>query len=134
MWHELSSVQTTAAGEITADVRVPAESPWFSGHFPEDPILPGIAQLGIVYDALCRSRGQLPGVAGFSRVKFRRIIRPADRLKMTIAPRKGVAGSYTFRIAAGEEIACSGAIALRASNDPVAQRRDASIPIEEQKP
>jgi 3-hydroxymyristoyl/3-hydroxydecanoyl-(acyl carrier protein) dehydratase len=119
MWHVLGVVKTSATDEITCDVQVPPESPWFSGHFPGDPTLPGIAQLGIVYDAVCRSRGDQPGIAGFSRVKFRKIIRPGDGLKITIVPRKDQAGSYAFRIVAGEEIACSGNLALRTPDDLV---------------
>jgi 3-hydroxymyristoyl/3-hydroxydecanoyl-(acyl carrier protein) dehydratase len=117
MWHVLGEVEASSTDEIACDAKVPPESLWFAGHFPGDPILPGIAQLGIVYDAVCRSRGDKPGIAGFSRVKFRKIIRPGDCLKIAIVPRKGHRGAYTFRISTGEEIACSGNLALRAPDD-----------------
>jgi len=117
MWHVLGKVETSATGEFTCDVQVPAESLWFAGHFPGDPILPGIAQLGIIYDALCRSRGDRPGIAGFSRVKFKKIIRPRDCLKITIIPKHEAEGSYAFRIVTGEEVACSGNLALRKPDD-----------------
>jgi 3-hydroxyacyl-[acyl-carrier-protein] dehydratase len=117
MWHLLGTVETSTKGEITCEVQVPLESLWFSGHFPGDPILPGIAQLGIVYDAVCWSRGDRPGVAGFSRVKFKKMIRPRDRLKITIVPKHETEGAYAFRIVTGEEIACSGNLALRKPED-----------------
>jgi 3-hydroxymyristoyl/3-hydroxydecanoyl-(acyl carrier protein) dehydratase len=117
MWHNVVDVAVSAAGEISAEVEVPPESLWFSGHFPGDPILPGIAQLGIVYEAVCQSCGGRPGIAGFSRVKFRKIVRPGDSLRLSIAPRKEHPGSYAFRITIGGEIACSGNLALKMPED-----------------
>jgi 3-hydroxyacyl-[acyl-carrier-protein] dehydratase len=117
MWHVLAHVDIADTGEITAEVQVPPESSWFSGHFPGEPILPGIAQLGIVYDAVCRFREARPGISGLSRVKFKKIIRPRDRLNVSIVPKKGHEGSYAFRILAGEELACSGTLVLRKPND-----------------
>jgi 3-hydroxymyristoyl/3-hydroxydecanoyl-(acyl carrier protein) dehydratase len=119
MWHALCNMGRTALGETTAEVQVPPESHWFAGHFPGEPILPGIAQLGIVYDAVCRTRADRPGIAGFSRVKFKKIIRPRDCLKVSIVPKKNHEGVYAFRIFAGDEIACSGTLALRKSDDLV---------------
>lgn len=119
MWHALGRMEASAAGEFTCEVQVPADSLWFAGHFPGDPILPGIAQLGIVYDALCRGRGDRAGIAGFSRVKFRKIIRPRDCLKITITPKREVEGAYAFRIVSGEEVACSGSLELRKPDDIV---------------
>jgi 3-hydroxyacyl-[acyl-carrier-protein] dehydratase len=122
MWHVLGIVEPSTTGEITCDVQVPPESLWFLGHFPGDPILPGIAQLGIVYDAVCRSRGDQPGIAGFSRVKFKKMIRPRDCLKITIVPKQETEGSYAFHIVIGEEVACSGNLALRKPDDIIKKR------------
>jgi len=122
MWHVLGAMAISTTGEISCDVQVPAESAWFSGHFPGDPVLPGIAQLGIVYDAVCRSRGEQPRVAGFSRVKFKKIIRPQDGLKVTIVPKHEADGSYAFRIVTGDEVACSGNLALRKPDDIIQKR------------
>lgn len=117
MWYTLGSVETSATGEATCDVQLPQESAWFSGHFPGDPVLPGIAQLGIVYDVLCQSLGARPGIAGFSRVKFRKILRPQDCLTITMAPRNEAEGSYAFRVVVRGEVACSGNLALRKPDD-----------------
>ncbi len=117
MWYTLGTVETSTTGEATCDVQVPQGSAWFSGHFPGDPVLPGIAQLGIVYDVLCRSLGDQPCIAGFSRVKFRKILRPQDCLKITIVPKNEAGGLYAFRIAASGEIACSGNLTLRKPDD-----------------
>jgi 3-hydroxymyristoyl/3-hydroxydecanoyl-(acyl carrier protein) dehydratase len=117
MWHNVVNVAVSVSGEISAEAELPPDSLWFSGHFPGDPILPGIAQLGIVYEAVCQSRGGRPGIAGFSRVKFRKIVRPRDSLKISVVPRREHRESYAFRITVGGEIACSGNLALRIPED-----------------
>ncbi len=112
MWHLLGLVESSAAGEIHTEVQVPAESHWFSGHFPGEPILPGIAQLGIVYDTVCRAGGGRFGITGFSRVKFKKIIRPGDRMQIAILPGKEKEGVYAFRILTEGDLACSGTMRL----------------------
>jgi 3-hydroxyacyl-[acyl-carrier-protein] dehydratase len=117
MWHALGSIQTSETGQWYTEVQVVPESQWFSGHFPGDPVLPAIAQLGMVYDAVCKASGIGFRITGFSRVKFKRIIRPGDRLKITILPKKDQAGVYAFRILIGDDTACTGSMALEKRND-----------------
>jgi 3-hydroxyacyl-[acyl-carrier-protein] dehydratase len=119
MWHATNAVETLQTGEWYTEVRLPPESSWFPGHFPGDPILPGIAQLGMAYEAVCRALGERFRVSGFSRIKFKKIVRPGDCLKITVLPKKDLPGQYAFRIAAGDDIACSGTMTLEKRNDPV---------------
>ncbi|MGW8185708.1 MAG: 3-hydroxyacyl-ACP dehydratase FabZ family protein [Desulfobacterales bacterium] len=109
----MNHIDISETGEISTEVRVSPESQWFSGHFPGEPILPGIAQLGIVYDTFCGARKRRFSLAGFSRVKFKKIIRPQDRLKITVTQKAGKEGVFTFRIVVGRDIACSGSMTLR---------------------
>jgi 3-hydroxymyristoyl/3-hydroxydecanoyl-(acyl carrier protein) dehydratase len=124
MWHVLGSIETSETGEWHTEVQVPPESPWFSGHFPGDPILPAIAQLGMVFDAVCKVSGVQFRIAGFSRVKFKKMIRPGDCLKMTIRSKKDQEGMVAFRILIGDDIACTGSMALEKRNDPLSLRED----------
>jgi 3-hydroxyacyl-[acyl-carrier-protein] dehydratase len=112
MWHAIETIETIDTGGWCAEVQVPAESAWFSGHFPGDPILPGIAQLGMACEVLRRGAGEGFRLAGFSRIKFKKIIRPGDCLKISVMPKKDFPDAYTFRIVVGADIACSGAMAL----------------------
>jgi len=111
-WYELIRIEKSDLDQISAEVQVPPESPWFCGHFPEEPILPGIAQLGMVCDAIRRSSHQEPKVSGISRVRFKQMIRPGDRLAITVKPRKGRDKSFAFQVRVGSEVACSGVMAL----------------------
>jgi len=118
MWHDLKTVETLDTGDWYTEVPLPLESSWFPGHFPGDPILPGIAQLAMVYEAACRGLGERFRVVGFSRVKFKKIIRPGDCLKITVLSKKNLPGLYAFRIVDGDDLACTGTLALETRNDP----------------
>lgn len=84
-----------------------SDSPWFSGHFPGDPILPGIGLLDMVADCIT-SAGEEPLVmAGLSRIKFRKIVRPGEQLDI-LATSGNKRDQYTFRITSGGQDVCSG--------------------------
>jgi 3-hydroxyacyl-[acyl-carrier-protein] dehydratase len=117
MWHTLNKVEALVSGEWRAEAQVPAESTWFSGHFPGDPVLPGIAQLGMAFEAACRALGGKYRVTGFNRIKFKKIIRPGDGLNIVIIPKRDLPGWYAFRITAVDEIACSGTMKLEKCNN-----------------
>ncbi len=113
-WHTLTDIRRSDSDELTAEGSVPPDSPWFSGHFPNDPILPGIAQLSMVF-ALIRRAMAVDGEAAFTevrRVRFKQIIRPGDPLRIIAAPVKPGGDVYAFRIMINEDglwpIACSG--------------------------
>ncbi|RUM92883.1 MAG: 3-hydroxyacyl-[acyl-carrier-protein] dehydratase FabZ [Thermodesulfatator sp.] len=78
---------------------VTMNEPFFQGHFPGEPIMPGVlilesmAQLGILFakkTAPDELSGKLFVFAGMDGVKFRRPVVPGDRLEMelTLVKRK----------------------------------------------
>lgn len=119
MWHSLNMVEPLDSGEWRAEARVPEDSSWFSGHFPGDPILPGIAQLGMAFEAASLALGAGVRATEFNRVKFKKIIRPGDCLEIIIQAKKDLPGLHAFRITAGGDVACSGTMTLEKCNDPV---------------
>lgn len=69
---------------------VTINEPFFQGHFPGRPIMPGVliveamAQVGgIVLTQLPESQGQLSLFAGIDKVRFRRPVVPGDQLVLT---------------------------------------------------
>ncbi len=112
MWYVLKNLNQADSKEISADIKVPRDSTWFSGHFPGDPILPGIAQLGMVFDAIHQLGNQNMKISSINRVRFKQIIRPDDHLKIIAVPRENYAESYSFRIMVGEKLVCSGMITI----------------------
>ena len=112
MWYVLKDLKRSDSRELRAEIQVPPDSPWFSGHFPGEPILPGIAQLGMVFDAISQSSDQNLKISGVSRVRFKQIIRPDDQLRIIATPQKDHAESYVFRITVKGELVCSGVMTV----------------------
>ncbi len=64
---------------------------WFAGHFPGNPIMPGVlvvealAQAGVV-TALAQeeAKGKLVLFAGIDKVRFKRVVRPGDTLDLRV--------------------------------------------------
>lgn len=87
-WFEESApifrVRTYAADEASVEVEVSSRSPYFDGHFPGHPILPGVAQLEWVMriaDALFPPSGTFRGM---NALKFQQPIRPGTLLQLQL--------------------------------------------------
>lgn len=68
---------------------VTVNEPYFQGHFPEKPVMPGVlivealAQVGAVAVlSLEENKGKLAFFGGIDKAKFRRQVVPGDRLKL----------------------------------------------------
>lgn len=103
------------ATRLTASVTVEGDSRWFSGHFPNNPILPGIAQLKMVVDLIAASGAGNLRVTGLSRVKFRKIVRPGERLDIQVTD-SDMKNHYLFRITCRDEDVCSGKMLFTQNN------------------
>ncbi len=111
LWYKCILENQGATDEIEAHIRVPSDSPWFDGHFPGMPLLPGVAQLGMVHDILIRIIDEARPVTQINRVRFKQMVRPDQLLVLTI--KRGIDGSnHSFRITGDEGLICSGQIKL----------------------
>jgi 3-hydroxymyristoyl/3-hydroxydecanoyl-(acyl carrier protein) dehydratase len=87
-WLPLKDIRTTQEGFWESDVRFSPSSEWFSGHFDEFPLVPGVALLALVTEVVKRKgseQGRLLKVSGFSRVRFKRLTSPDEDLHISVA-------------------------------------------------
>lgn len=119
-WSLLKEIKVSNHNYIEALADAPADSPWFSGHFPGEPILPGIAlvymaEQAIVQDAL--AKGEQVLLHTLKRVRFTRPVRPGEILSINISGEEaGEDILFSFKITNVENIVCSGAIVAKKIN------------------
>ena len=94
-----------------------AEEYYFQGHFPGNPVMPGVlmveglAQTGSTI-LLCMPeyKGKVPMFAGMDDVRFRKIVRPGDVItyEARITKQKGAFGKMQGTVKVGDQIVVSG--------------------------
>ena len=90
IWDEIDDIFNQAGenGEGPCTFSVPGEFSGYRGHFPGNPILPGIVQLSFVRRLAERRLGRPLRLAGVKRVKYLRLVTPdlPVTLTLTIEP------------------------------------------------
>ena len=114
-WHRIYRETGPSGFEVVFRASAQSGSPWFSGHFPGDPILPGIAILSMVKEAIlaeeCR-KGKHIRIQGINRVRFRLPVKPDDLLTLAFSlSERGGNLVYSFKVSLDGKTVCNGVIA-----------------------
>jgi 3-hydroxyacyl-[acyl-carrier-protein] dehydratase len=103
---------------IRALKNVTINEPFFVGHFPHRPVMPGVLMLEALAQTAALLSFDAAGVtpddktvyyfAGIDAARFKRPVEPGDQLVMDVTLERAKAGIYKFKGVArvGEEIAC----------------------------
>ena len=90
--------------QIVGVKNVTINEPFFQGHFPDHPVMPGVlileamAQVGGVYAIVANEVGenQVPYFVGIDKAKFRKPVQPGDVLVLSLELQKVRRGIYYF--------------------------------------
>lgn len=81
--------------DIDIVCRIPADHPALPGHFPGDPVVPGVVLLELVQRQAGALAGFRNGPTRWQRIKFQRPVRPEEPVRLKI---DGGADRFAFRI------------------------------------
>ena len=106
------------AERIVGIKNVTHNEPFFTGHFPDFPVMPGVliveamaqtAGILVLHDMADRAN-KLVLLVAIENARFRRPVVPGDTLRMecAITKRRGPIGFGEAKAYVGEELACSG--------------------------
>ena len=107
---------------IKAIKNVTINEPFFTGHFPYRPVMPGVLMLEAMAQACALLSFETEGISldddqvfyfvGIDGARFKRPVEPGDQLILHAAIDRARAGIYRFNCKAtvGDEVACEAAI------------------------
>lgn len=93
---------------------VTINEPYFQGHFPNDPIMPGVLQLeamaqvgGILMNKLTDHDGSIAYFLSVDNARFRRVVRPGDTIRIEVVFQRARLGMSKLhgKVFVGSELA-----------------------------
>lgn len=90
---------------------IPLDEPYFAGHFPGNPLVPGASILERVIEEISRRAGTPQAVQRLEAVKFLTALRPGDELSIELESID--ANSVRFQCRSGARAIASGLIVSR---------------------
>ena len=91
---------------------IPVDAPYFAGHFPGDPVVPGVVILERVIEEISRRAGAPQSAQRLEAVKFLAPLRPGDELSIDLESTD--ATTVRFACRSGARSIARGLIVLRA--------------------
>ena len=101
---------------IVAVKNISGSEPYFQGHFPDKPVMPGVLMIeslaqagGILMLSKSENRGKIAYLVAVNHARFRKMVLPGDRLvlEVTVTKMKSKVGVVECRATVDHEEVCS---------------------------
>lgn len=98
-----------------------ATEPVFQGHFPDNPIMPGVYQLeamaqvaGILVNTLAEAEGEVSFFLAVDHARFRKVLRPGDTMRIEVKLLRARMHMYRLagKVLVDDEVACEAELLL----------------------
>ena len=116
-WLPLKNPRMTPEGRWESMAQFESSSEWFSGHFDECALVPGVALLALAAE-MAKRQGREQGrhieVSGFSRVRFKQLVFPDEELQISVAAMpSGSEAKLDFHITCRRDTVAQGLLKAR---------------------
>ena len=100
--------------------------PFFMGHFPDTPIMPGVLQLeaiaqtaGILLIRVLNLAGRIPYFIAIDRARFRKVLQPGDQMRIEVDfhKLKRKIAMFSGRVLVDGELACEAEMMCMVAED-----------------
>ena len=119
-WHRLEFSYGEGLDRLETLASVRYGSPWFDGHFPGQPILPGIALISMAFEVASKHAAQQGGsirLKTVKRVRFKKPVRPEEPFTVEVKREQKESGLvYNFTIMLAGEACCTGILDVEMIN------------------
>jgi 3-hydroxyacyl-[acyl-carrier-protein] dehydratase len=98
------------------EILIPADHPAFAGHFPGQPIVPGVVLLDEALHAIAAESGVDLGRCTLGSVKFKSVVRPGQAVALRfefVGP-----NSVRFELSSGSQTVVTGTLAVAIAREP----------------
>ena len=75
--YDIKTLTSNGVNSYSAQVGINSEDPIFSGHFPGQPVLPGVCTLAILKDCICRATEKRLIYCEMAQCKFTGMVDPS---------------------------------------------------------
>ncbi len=107
-WHTLICFKFDK-NSITGQFNIPANSLWFEGHFPNEPVLPGVSMLCMIEDLIRKANPDI-NITGLRRIRFRQLVHQNEILTVKITWEGSSPKTASFDITGNDNLISSGFI------------------------
>lgn len=107
----MSALDHSTLADSTVDAgtfAVPDDHPCLAGHFPGQPVVPGVVILDHVLEAIERLHGPLDAPLRLPQVKFLQPLLPGETAQVVLGPVHE--GRWRFRVLRGQEVLAKGEV------------------------
>jgi 3-hydroxymyristoyl/3-hydroxydecanoyl-(acyl carrier protein) dehydratase len=110
---------------VKASLTLAADAPYFTGHFPGRPILPGVVALALMAEAAARVAGRDDPLHTIPFARLRHAAVPGDRLE--VSARKATGGRIRADLTRGETLIANAAFEIGALRPAAASAPETTI-------